>query len=45
VNQTFTGRAIYRSDVEAASGNLVIAVRCKVGDGCDERIALVDTWV
>jgi hypothetical protein len=43
VNQTFTGRAVYRCDVEAASGKLLIAVRCTVGDGRDEDIALLDT--
>jgi hypothetical protein len=43
VNQTFTGRGKYHPDVRAVTGDLLVAVRCKLGDGRDDDIGLLDT--
>jgi hypothetical protein len=43
VNQTYSGRSAYLTDVEEVSGNLLLAVRCVVGIGTEEDVALLDT--
>lgn len=43
MNQAFTGRSQYGADVPRELGNLLVAVRCKVGNDGNEDLALVDT--
>jgi hypothetical protein len=43
VNQTFTGRTRYHTDVETSTGSLEIAVRCRVGPRTAQDIAMLDT--
>jgi hypothetical protein len=43
VNQTYSGRAHYLSNVEGPTGELIVAVECRLGSRTAEVIALVDT--
>jgi len=43
VNQTYSGRAQYRSNVYGPTGELLVAVECRVGARTAEVVALVDT--
>jgi hypothetical protein len=43
VNQTYTGRAEYRSNVDEPTGKLIVAVLCSVSAQRGEETALVDT--
>jgi hypothetical protein len=43
MNQTYSGRSRYHTDVEEVSGTLLLAVRCVVGSSTEEDIALLDT--
>lgn len=43
MNQSYTGRAKYRSDAEEPTGNLLVAMLCRVSEQRGEEIALVDT--
>jgi hypothetical protein len=43
VNQIFTGCSKYGSDVQSQSGELLVAVPCKVGASGERDVALFDT--
>ncbi len=43
MNQSYTGRAKYRSDVDEPTGNLLVAVLCRVGARTGKEAALLDT--
>jgi hypothetical protein len=43
VNQNYRGRSYYWSDITEASGNLLVAVLCRVGDVAEPETALFDT--
>jgi hypothetical protein len=43
VNQTYTGRCKYRSDIEDSLGSLLVAVPCEVGEVGVADYALLDT--
>jgi hypothetical protein len=43
VNQSYPGRAKYRSNVAGPTGELLVAVQCQVGARTSEDTALVDT--
>jgi hypothetical protein len=43
VIQTYLGRSQYRSEVARPTGDLLVAVLCRVGDLPDMDIALLDT--
>jgi hypothetical protein len=43
VNQTYTGRGRFSSDVEDTLGHLLVAVGCRVGHRPEEYYALLDT--
>jgi hypothetical protein len=43
VIQTYTGRSRYRSEIAEPTGELLVAVLCRVGDRSDDDIALLDT--
>jgi hypothetical protein len=43
VNQSYRGRSLYRSDIAEPSGNLLVAVVCRLGDLEEPELALLDT--
>jgi hypothetical protein len=43
VNQSYSGRGKCRTDVPEATGDLVVSVRCRVGDHSEEYDGLLDT--
>ena len=43
MNQTYPGRAQYRSNVDEPTGELLVAVQCRVGARTAKDTALIDT--
>jgi hypothetical protein len=43
VNLSYQGRGNFLTDVPEVSGNLLVAVRCVVGNRRDQEVALLDT--